>query len=189
MNTYLPWLLVGILTVLLLVAAQDRPSSPAGANQPATQPATAPASGAMQGFGERIIRALEETPGCLGTKTVRLPDGQSSIFGFFEDKQAAMRWYEHPVHVRLRGGMAGKGDVPAERAPMAHVPEGVPVLAVASIGFDGPPAMPESPIPFHSIAIELYVPVNGGLRINDGFAPQKFAELMDKRLLQGDRQP
>ena len=32
-------------------------------------------------------------------------------------------------------------------------------------------------IPFSSISIELYVPIDGGLRINGGFAPEKFAEL------------
>ena len=86
-----------------------------------------------------------------------------------------MRWYNHPMHQHLRGMMPGTA--PEGYQPMQNVPDGVPVLAVASISYAGEPAIKDSPIPFSSISIELYVPIDGGLRINGGFAPEKFAEL------------
>ena len=105
------------------------------------------------------------------------------IFAWFEDKAAAMRWYDHPTHRRMRGasrlegrdgvgGVAEVGGVGGE--PMAALEDGVPVMAVACIVFDGPAAVPESPIPFSAISIELFTPVPGGLRLNGGFSPDGF---------------
>src|SRR5688500_4167179 len=127
MKTILPWSLVGLLSVLLLIAAQDKPAAPA--RQQTTRPATQPGGDAanLQNMGARLVKALEATPGCLGAKPMQLADGQSAIVGFFEDKAAAMRWYNDPAHAALRKMMPAAAGIPRGREPMADVPEGVPV--------------------------------------------------------------
>lgn len=129
-------------------------------------------------MGARMVDAIRNTEGCLGVRTGEISGGLNTIFAFFEDREAALRWYHHPMHRGLRGMMGG--ETPEGFVPLGDVPAGVPVLAVAAISFDGPPADPESRIPFSTISIELYTPVNGGLRINGGFAPDKFAELLQR---------
>lgn len=170
MKTLLPWTLVAVLSVALLIAAQDGGQEKPAQGQPSGR------GGFSNDMSAKMIQAIQETEGCLEVTTGRLSSNRDAIFAFFKDRQAALRWYHHPMHQHLRGMM---GDAPVGEAfePLKDVPEGVPVLTVASISFAGEPAMPGSQIPFSSISIELYVPVNGGLRINGGFAPEKFAEL------------
>lgn len=177
MRSILPWSLVGLLSLMLLMALQQRSAPPPANTQPAP-PATRPGGqgAGAQDMGARMVEAIKATEGCMGVKTAQVSGGQNAIFAFFENKQAAMNWYNHPMHVALRGMFPAEAGV-KDHVPMAHLPDGVPVLAVASIGFNGPPAFEGSQIPFSSISIELYVPVNGGLRIVDGMAPEKFAEL------------
>ena len=180
MKPFLPWSLVAVLGILLLAAAQQNSAPPARAQQPpATQPGKAP-PGHAQDMGARMIEAIKSVEGCLGVTTGDLSENRNAIFAFFENKEAAMRWYNHPMHQQLRG-MMGEGAAPAGHVPMKDVPDGVPVLAVAAISFAGEPAMPGSQIPFSSISIELYTPASGGLRINGGFAPDKFAEMVQEK--------
>lgn len=166
---------------MLLMALQQGSAPPPANTQPAPPTRPAGQGAGAHDMGARMIEAIKQTEGCLGVKTAQLSGGQNAIFAFFENKQAAMNWYNHPMHVGLRGMFPAEAGV-QDHVPMAHLPDGVPVLAVASIGFNGPPAFEGSQIPFSSISIELYVPVNGGLRIVDGLAPEKFAELMASRL-------
>ena len=177
-----PWSLVAVLSVLLFTAARQNSTPPARPQQqqpPAAQPGKAPPVN-MEDMGAKMIEAIKGTEGCLGVSTGQLSENRNAIFAFFENKEAAMRWYNHPMHTQLRG-MMGEGAVPEDHVPMKDVPDGVPILAVAALSFAGEPAMPGSQIPFSAISIELYAPVSGGLRINGGFAPDKFAELVQEK--------
>jgi len=137
---------------------------------------TAPARNS--GLFEQLIEGLNKTPGCVGVVTAgRMSNGQAAIFAFFENKQAAMKWYYSPVHERAMQ-LAGM-ELPPDHKPMAHVPDGVPVMAVASITMGGKPVADGSQIPFSQISIELYSPVAGGLNINGGFSPDAFRAAME----------
>ena len=181
MKAILPWSIVAVLSILVLSASKQNAAPPARSQQqqPATQRAKAP-SAHLQDMGARMIEAIKTTPGCLGVNTGNLSEGREAIFAFFENKEAALRWYNHPMHQQLRA-MMGPGVAPEGYVPLKDVPDGVPVLAVAAISYAGEPAMPGSQIPFSSISIELYTPASGGLRINGGFAPEKFAELAQQK--------
>jgi len=45
---------------------------------------------------------------------------------------------------------------------------------MATISFDGPPALPASRIPFSQISIELFSPLPGGAFVKERLAPEKF---------------
>lgn len=146
------------------------------ANAPEQTPAPAAAdNGPPPDMGAILMKGLKETPGCLGVEAAGTSSGKQVIFAFFQDKAAAMAWYDSPVHTKFRRMMP----LPAnDREPMENVPDGVPVMAVASISFKGEPAMKDSPIPFSQIAIELYTPLTGGININGGFSPDEFRALV-----------
>ena len=40
------------------------------------------------------MKGLRETPGCLGVEAARTQTGKNVIFAWFENKAAAMAWYE-----------------------------------------------------------------------------------------------
>jgi hypothetical protein len=46
----------------------------------------------MGGLGKQLVSGLEATPGCLGAEAASFASGKLAIFGWFEDKQAALRW-------------------------------------------------------------------------------------------------
>jgi hypothetical protein len=106
------------------------------------------------------------------TTTRRLSNGQDVIFAFFENKQAALNWYYSPMHKGVMKLLGENAD--SKEPPMKDVPDGVPVMAIASITFGGKPAIEGSPIPFSQISIELYTPLSGGLNFGGGFSPDEF---------------
>ena len=159
--------------LLALVAALGIGATALWATRQESPPAqAADRAGDMAAMADRLIAALEATPGCLGTDAAEMRSGKFVIFGFFENKAAATEWYNHPMHVGMR--RASGITPPAGYEPMADVPDDTPVLALASLAFDGPPAVEGAAIPFSAISIELYAPLDGGLRINGGFAPEAF---------------
>ena len=129
-------------------------------------------------MGKKLIDGLKATPGCLGVETGLTSSGKQVIFAFFEDKKAAMAWYSSPQHQSLMDLLEPERD--KKLRPMRHIPEDVPIMAVASISFKGKPADPKFKIPFSQIAIEMYAPLSGGVDIGGGFAPEAFRDLVKK---------
>ncbi|MBM4016307.1 MAG: hypothetical protein FJ293_15265 [Planctomycetes bacterium] len=136
--------------------------------------------------GNVLVNGLKATKGCLGVETAMTASRKSVIFAWFEDKKAAMRWYESDVHQTFMLGMAegaaaagGEyGDAEAaaaeEREPMAGVPDGVPFLCIATITPATKQAIPGFPMPISQVSIELYTPLPGGLSLNGKFAPAEL---------------
>jgi hypothetical protein len=141
-------------------------------NQPAEAPASPARGGGPGDLGKMLVEGLRTTEGCLGVDSGQFQSGFSTIVAWFENKAAAERWYFSPTHARLMG-MAGAD--PQSRKPLEHVADAdLPVMVIASIAFDGPPAVPGSPIPFSKISIEMYTPLPGGAAFNGRLAPEAF---------------
>src|SRR5437764_8840016 len=76
--------------------------------------------------------ALKATPGCLGVETARTDSGKSVIFAWFEDKKAALRWYNSDTHREAMRRFLP--DAKSGRKPLADVPDDSgPILAIASV--------------------------------------------------------
>lgn len=130
--------------------------------------ATAPAQAQGGAQMPDLVGALRSTPGCLGVEAGQFDSGKQAIFAWFEDKEGAMRWYNHDVH---QGAMASFMKVESDSKPMAGVPDGIPVLAIASITFADRPHFEAISLPISQIAIELYTPIKGGIHLGGTFAP------------------
>ena len=115
-----------------------------------------------------LIGALQSVEGCLGVDAGQFRSGKQVIFAWFENKAAAMRWYNHDVH---QGAMASFVTVDSGSKPMAGVPDDVPILAIASITYSDKPHFKEINLPISQIAIELYTPLKGGIHLGGTFAP------------------
>jgi len=125
-----------------------------------------------------LVGALKEVPGCLGVETARTASGKQVIFAWFEDKKAALAWYNSDTHRAVMRRFFP--DFRREGKPLAGVPDDSgPIMAVASLTLTGQPTK-ENPLPFKQIAIELYQPLAGGLSIGGRFAPEKM-KIPDKK--------
>jgi hypothetical protein len=148
-------------------------TSPAFAQQDGQQPPveqTQPANPAA-GMGQMLINSLKSVEGCLGVDAGQMSSGKNVIIGWFEDAEAARRWYRHPTHramVMMAGGAAGDGE------PLAHVEEGVPLMVIAAITFSDKPEIQGIPMPISQISIEVYRAAPGGAYINGKLAPATF---------------
>jgi hypothetical protein len=135
---------------------------------PAADP---PANDAGAGF-QFLVTALKGSPGCLGVETARTTSGKLVIFAWFEDKKAALAWYNNPVHQQAMKRFLP--DAKRQGKPLAGVPDDSgPIMAIASLTPSDKPAK-ENPSPFKQIAIELYQPLPGGLAIGGRFSPEKM---------------
>ena len=163
-------------------AAPNTPAAPAAA--PAAPAAPQPGQPPRANLGVILTNAMKSVPGCHGAEAAQLQSGKLMIMGFFKDKQAAMVWYNHPMHQRMQDAAAPNRD--KTRAPMADVPDGVPLMIVASMTPAEKP--PEgSTFPFSQIAIEVYTPLTSGLNFGGGFAPEEFRAL--PRITQVGQEP
>lgn len=143
------------------------------AAQPTEQPAESPPQdGGAAGMGQILINSLKTVDGCLGVDAGQMSSGKNSIFAWFEDAEAARRWYHHPTH-RAMLAMAG-GVVDNDSKPLAHVEEGVPLMVIASLTFSDRPQIEGIPIPISQISIEVYQAAPGGAYINGKLAPESF---------------
>ncbi len=141
---------------------QDGQSQDAGAQRPARAD--------MSDFGALLVAGLKQTEGCLGVDVANFQSGKNTIVAWFENKEAAVRWYNAPVHQRMMGAVGGGGDT-----PLKHVTDpDTPIMVMASISFNGPPAVEGSPLPFSQISIEMYAPLPGGASVNGRLAPDAF---------------
>lgn len=122
------------------------------------------------GFGD-LVGALKKSPGCIGVDSARTSSGKQVIFAWFEDKKAALAWYNSEFHQNLMKKFFS--DYSSGRKPLIDVPDDSgPIMAIASVTFAEPTK--ENPSPFKQIAIELYQPLGGGLSIGGKFAPEKM---------------
>jgi len=166
-----------VLTSLSTSIAQVTP--PPSPSAPAAQGDAADAGRErMKQLGLAMVTQLRGVEGCLNAEAATMSGSRFVIFAWFKDKAAATRWYRHPMHAGLQAASGQPQEADVE--PLAGVPEGVPIMAVAAIAFDGPPASPGSKIPFSSIAIELYSPLKQSLYVNKGMAPDGFFDLPNK---------
>ena len=155
----------GLAFSLVAVAGDNPPADGAGKNAALLK-------------GQEIVKALKETPGCLGVETAQTSSGKAVIFAFFENKKALLKWYFSPTHRELIESLGA--DYDSKRKPMQGVPDDIPVMAVASIKFGGKPPSDKVKLPISQISIELYAPVTKGLSIGGGFAPDAFRALAPK---------
>jgi hypothetical protein len=116
-----------------------------------------------------LVAALKASPGCIGVESATTESGKEVIFAWFEDKKAAVRWYESDLHQQLIKRLAPNRT--RARPPLAGVPDDSgPIMAIASITMDGKPTK-ERPLPVKQISIELYQPLPGGFSRGGRFAP------------------
>ncbi len=122
-------------------------------------------------MGQRLAAGLKATEGCLGVDLAQWQSGKNTICAWFEDKEAVMRWYESDTHQGFMGAVGGKE---GGNKPMEHVKTEGPIMVMATLSFNGPPAVEGSKIPFSQISIELFEPLPGGAHVNGRLAPEKF---------------
>jgi len=144
--------------------------SPAAIAQPAEQPAGQPAQPGPGGMGQLIVDSLKSVEGCLGVDAGQMSSGKNVIIGWFEDAEAARRWYRHPTHRAMMAMAGGAG----EGKPLAHVEEGVPLMVIAAITFSEKPEIQGVAMPISQISIEVYQAAPGGAYINGKLAPESF---------------
>lgn len=153
---------VASLSTSSAFAQQDGQQPPVEQTQPANPAA---------GMGQMLINSLKSVEGCLGVDAGEMASGKNVIIGWFEDAEAARRWYRHPTHramVMMAGGASG------DEGPLAHVEEGVPLMVIASITFSDKAEIPGIPMPISQISIEVYQAAPGGAYINGKLAPETF---------------
>jgi hypothetical protein len=160
------------LLTLSLAVATISAAGLALAYQP--QPQTPPAGeqqrqGGIPDMGAKLIEGLKNSPGCLGAEAAQTQSGKNVIFAWFEDKAAAMAWYNSPTHSFMRKAFTDPSG--EAREPMAHIPDDVPILTIASLKMGDKP-LPGMRIAVSEIAIEMYTPLPGGIRFAGGFAPE-----------------
>jgi hypothetical protein len=116
-----------------------------------------------------LLKALKESPGCIGIETAMTSSGKQVIFAWFKDKKAVTAWYRSRIHQELMGLM----DAQPSRKAMAEVKDDDgPVLVITSITPSAKPKIEGFPMPISQISIELYKPLPGGAAINGTFAPK-----------------
>jgi hypothetical protein len=118
-----------------------------------------------------LVGALKATPGVLGVDAGQMVSGKQVIFAWFENKQAALNWYNSDVHRKLMNGFSSGGRRPD--GPLAGIKDDSgPIMAIASITLDRA-AMQSGDLKgaTSQIAIELYAPLPGGLAAGGRFAP------------------
>ena len=126
-------------------------------------------------MGMALMMGLKSTPGCLGIDAGETMSGKNVIFAWFEDKKAAMRWYHSETHQMVMDRFFPDHESHEgyeDDKPMAGVPDGVPILAIASVTMSDEANLDETSLPISQIAIELYTPVSGGLHLGGRFAPE-----------------
>jgi quinol monooxygenase YgiN len=152
---------IAFVGALVLVAFGGSPSTSLAVDPPAL--------GEDRGFPD-LVAALKQSPGCLGVETARTASGKSVIFAWFEDKKAALAWYNSETHREAMKHYLP--DAKSGRKPLADVPDDCgPIMAIASLTPNDKPTK-ENPSPFKQIAIELYQPLGDGLAIGGRFAPE-----------------
>jgi hypothetical protein len=123
------------------------------------------------GFGELLIKAAKESPGCLGVETGRTTNGTLVIFAWFENKKALVDWYKSDFHQRAM--KAAFPNQTINREPLPDVAENSgQILALVTLKLADTPPTAAAPIPIQRIGIELYTPLPDGVAVGGRFAPK-----------------
>ncbi|MFU8828843.1 MAG: hypothetical protein ACNA8P_05340 [Phycisphaerales bacterium] len=164
---------------LILAHFRAEVSSQYAKNQPAvlfapaaTQPAGQPQQPGPGGMGQLLLDSLRSVEGCLGADAGEMASGKNVIIGWFQDAEAARRWYAHPTHRALMGNAGARPN--EDDKPLAHVEEGVPLMVIAAITFSQRPEIQGVPMPISQISIEVFQAAPGGAYINGKLAPEAF---------------
>ena len=160
--------LTGCVCGLALIGAGRATSGQEGrgAEQPTQQEDPPLPAGNM---GDILAGAIRGVEGCYGVELAQTQSGKSVIFGWFEDKAAVMRWYNHPMHRGLMGGAGG------ERTPLEHVPDDAKnLMVVATITMSDAEHIEGFPMPIRQISIETYQSMPTGIAINGRFSPAEM---------------
>ncbi|GEM_PF-2867560 len=112
------------------------------------------------GWAQRAVRALRDSPGCLGVEASQLSGNRAAIFAMFRDKASAVTWYRGEVHQSLVDKVRFYRD--HEHGPLSGVADGTgPILAIATLSrraaADG-----DTP-PYVLLSVELFTPLEGGV--------------------------
>lgn len=144
-----------------------------GCSAPSTTEAGVAASQPDLGaaMGQMIVNGLKSTEGCLDAVAAQVQGGRLSIIAWFEDRAAAMRWYESRTHQFL---MRGLPSPPADNEPMSHIEADQPIMVIATITPAGPGEDYGLGMPIKQISIELFAPLPGGAAVNGRLSPTEF---------------
>lgn len=169
-----------ILTILAAFAAtalityafaQSSPKTHSSQSQSDAQTRNDKPAGQPNGGFPDLVGGLKDTPGCLGVETAQTASGKNVIFAWFENKKAALNWYDSDMHLGVMKKFFPGSGGDENHEPMAGVPDDIPLMAVASVTFADKPHFDKTNLPVSQIAIELYTPVSGGLYLGSRFAP------------------
>jgi hypothetical protein len=117
-----------------------------------------------------LVKALKQTPGCLGAEMARTEGGKLLIFSWFEDRKALLNWYTSEAH---RQGMKKHFGLEPSATPLRNVPDnGAPILAITSFTPADEAHFKETRLPVSQLAIELYQPLPGGIAAGGRLAPE-----------------
>lgn len=185
--------MIALAAAAMIGAAMLAAAWPSGvlhANQDAPAPELAPEREPAQREQPRpgadftmLVQGLKNTPGCLGVEVAQFQSGKLSIMAWFEDKAAALRWYNHPIHQGAQRMFFPDDARPADHVPMAHIEdESAPLMVVATLTPNRNPEPGEQPM--QQISIELYHAAPGGLAVGGRLAPDAFTV---PHLIEADR--
>lgn len=126
-------------------------------------------------LGAMLIQGLESTEGCLGVDAGQFKSGKNAIIAWFENKAAAIRWYNSRTHMGAMHMAMGEQAATMKHDPLSHVDDPtIPIMVIASITFQNEPAIEGMNLPISQIAIELYTPLPGGAYITSRLAPDSL---------------
>lgn len=119
--------------------------------------------------GMNMIKAIKDTPGCLGVEAARTMSGKQVIFAWFENKKAVLAWYGGAAHTQMMKMMP-----PPTRAPLMGVKnDKMPIMVVAALT-PAKTADPNVKLPVSQISVEMYTTVDGGFAYKGRFAPDSL---------------
>jgi hypothetical protein len=130
--------------------------------------------GGTQDFFPNLVEELKKIDGCLGVEAAQTQSGKRVLFAWFEDKAAAMRWYESEYHQTMMYRFFPNQDFGDAMSEIAD--DSGPIMAIASLTLATDAKVGELPI--SQIAIELYGPLKGGLALGGSFAPAAVQKKM-----------
>jgi hypothetical protein len=117
-----------------------------------------------------VVKALRESPGCLGVETGQTAGGRRVIFAWFDGKKSLVDWYHSDVHQRAMRAVFPNQTF--DRQPLPDLAEDSgPILTIVSVKFADAPAPGATAPAITSIGIELYGPLPGGVAVGGRFAP------------------
>lgn len=128
----------------------------------------------------RLLEEIASVEGCHAVKSARAHDGTELIFAWFENRDAVLRWFEHPYHRKLLRD-AGR---PEDNVAAQHFGDDVgPILVLASVAYPAErgainASMFDDPVSGrpNRFSIEYYVPLAGGAYMVEPFAPPGVKE-------------